>query len=307
MTGTVIWLTGLPSSGKTTLAAQLLARLRSLRLGACVLDGDDVRAAMVPTPGYTGPERERFYRSLANLASGLARQGLFVLVPATAHKRTYRRYARKVAPRFVEVFVDTPAEQCAERDAKGLYRAAKEGLQTAVPGVGVEYEIPENADVIAVGGASNSAIEETLELVLSARVASDGGTMTKPVLTIDECMSPSPVSIRNSDTMQTAHELMRTHQIRHLPVVTEDEKLVGLVSLRDLHLMETLRDVEPGSVTVGECVRDEPYSVEVGTDLKAVATYMGARKYGSAVVVDEGKVVGVFTTIDALRALSNLL
>ncbi len=131
--------------------------------------------------------------------------------------------------------------------------------------------------------------------------------MEKPVLTIDECMSPSPVSIQAKETMQTAHELMRTHQIRHLPVLDEGESLVGLVSMRDLHLMETLRDVEPADVTVGECIRDAPYSVEVGTDLKAVVTYMGAKKYGSAVVVESGKVVGVFTTIDAMRVLSNLL
>ena len=131
--------------------------------------------------------------------------------------------------------------------------------------------------------------------------------MGKAHLTIDDCMSPSPYAIQHDQPMADAHLLMREHHIRHLPVLDGDE-LIGLVSLRDLHLMETLKDVDPTQVLVREAMTDEPYAVRVGTPLREVALNMGAHKYGSAVILDaDGRVVGLFTTIDAMRALANLL
>jgi len=130
--------------------------------------------------------------------------------------------------------------------------------------------------------------------------------MAPPKLTIDECMSPSPFSIEPAQAMSEAHAIMREHNIRHLPVVV-DGTLVGIVSIRDLHLMETLKDVDPEQVTVAEAMSPEPYAVQVGTNLREVAIILGAHKYGSAVVMDGARVVGVFTTVDAMRVLSNLL
>jgi len=125
-------------------------------------------------------------------------------------------------------------------------------------------------------------------------------------LKIDDCMSPSPFSIRHDQSMADAHALMRQHQIRHLPVM-RDGDLVGMVSVNDLHLMETLKDIDPRQVEVSEAMSEPPYAVSVGTSLREVALKMGAHKYGSAVVLDSGKVVGVFTTVDAMRVLANLL
>ncbi len=130
--------------------------------------------------------------------------------------------------------------------------------------------------------------------------------MTPPKLTIDECMTPAPYSIEPAQAMSEAHAIMREHQIRHLPVV-DDGHLVGIVSIRDLHLMQTLDDVDPEQVTVAAAMSPEPYVVQLGTDLREVAIKMGAHKYGSAVVMDGEKVVGMFTTVDAMRVLSNLL
>ena len=130
--------------------------------------------------------------------------------------------------------------------------------------------------------------------------------MTSENLRIDECMSPSPYCIEFDAPLTDAHQLMRAYQIRHLPVM-KDGDLVGLVSVHDLHLMETLKDVRPEEVSVGEAVLDPPYAVQRGTNVRDVVVYMGARKYGSAVVLDGSKVVGVFTTVDAMRVLSNLL
>lgn len=130
--------------------------------------------------------------------------------------------------------------------------------------------------------------------------------MAEANLKIDDCMSPSPYSIETGQTMAQAHAIMRAHQIRHLPVLNEG-RLVGLVSSRDLLLMETLEDVDPTKVNVDEAMTEPPYTVEVGTQLREVALNMYSRKFGSAVVMDGDKVVGVFTTVDALRVLANVL
>lgn len=119
-------------------------------------------------------------------------------------------------------------------------------------------------------------------------------------------MSPSPYTIEDTRPIADAHVLMRQHQIRHLPVVHEDE-LVGMLSMRDLHLMETLKDIDPAAVLVAEVMTAEPYTVQVGTSLREVAINMNARKYGATIVQDKDAIVGLFTTVDAMRVLANLV
>lgn len=142
--GTVVWLTGLPSSGKSTLARAVAEVLRSSgREAVVVLDGDDVRHALRPEPGYDAVSRDAFYETLARLAALLAGQGQLVLVPATAHLQAFRERARALAPgRFVEVFVDTPEAECRRRDAKGLYARADREANSTLPGAGVGFEAP---------------------------------------------------------------------------------------------------------------------------------------------------------------------
>jgi len=164
VTGAVVWITGLPASGKSTLAARLRDRLPS---PAVVLDGDDLRPILEAT-GYDAAARDAFYRRLARLAAFLARQGLVVLVPATAHRAEHRALARELAPRFVEVWVRTPLETARARDPKGLYARADRGEAPALPGVGVAYEPPEVAEVTATGGLDDAAIGQVLEFLLPA-------------------------------------------------------------------------------------------------------------------------------------------
>lgn len=157
MTGTVVWITGLPSSGKSTLAARVVERLRADGMAAALLDGDQVRGALDPRPGYDPESRSRYYGTLARLAALLARQGLVAVVAATAHRRAFRARARAVAPRFIEVFVDVPLEVCAARDTKGLFAAARRGTVTELPGVGSGFEPPLAPDVVADGGEDATA------------------------------------------------------------------------------------------------------------------------------------------------------
>jgi acetoin utilization protein AcuB len=124
--------------------------------------------------------------------------------------------------------------------------------------------------------------------------------------TIERFMTPAPHTIGFRQTLAAAHRLMSEHGIRHLPVL-DSGKLVGILSQRDLHLIETLRDVNPEQVEVSEAMTPAPYTVTSRASLRRVAAEMATHKYGSAVVLEKARVVGVFTTVDALRALSNVL
>lgn len=169
MSGVVVWLTGKPSSGKSTLASALHARLTQEQIAGCVLDGDQVRAAFFPRHGYDPKSRDEYYATLAALAALLARQGLVVLVPATAHLKAFRERARASAPSFVEVYVEASQAEVEARDAKGLYRAVHEGRAGGVPGADVGYEVPEHPDVVAHGGHDPGAIEAIVLAVIERR------------------------------------------------------------------------------------------------------------------------------------------
>ena len=118
-------------------------------------------------------------------------------------------------------------------------------------------------------------------------------------------MTPAPLTVRAGASLQDAHALMRKAHIRHLPVL-EGTALVGLVSQSDLRLLETLKDVEPTEVTVREAMSIAPFTASPRTALSSVCSKMARRRIGSTVVVSRGKPVGVFTTVDALKALARL-
>jgi acetoin utilization protein AcuB len=130
--------------------------------------------------------------------------------------------------------------------------------------------------------------------------------MTKGIPHIDRYMTTSPYSVGQEQKLSQAHKLMRSHNIRHLPVL-HGGKLVGVLSDRDLHLIESLRDVDPDRVLVEEAMSPTVYTVAPETPLDEVVKEMAHHKYGCAVVVDNGKVVGVFTTIDAMRVFVEML
>jgi adenylylsulfate kinase len=165
VSGVVVWLTGKPSSGKSTLAERMASILTERKTPVCVLDGDDVRAAIVPKPGYDPKTRDEFYATLANLAALLARQGLVVLVPATAYLRGFRERARRVAPAFVEVYVHATREEVEQRDSKGLYAAVHAGRISGVPGADIVFEEPKDPDVRAEGGLDEAATKELLSVI----------------------------------------------------------------------------------------------------------------------------------------------
>jgi len=123
---------------------------------------------------------------------------------------------------------------------------------------------------------------------------------------ISRYMTRQPWTIERSATLTAAHQLMRRHAIRHLPVM-DAGKLVGIVSERDLHLIETLPDSDPDEVTVDDAMTETVY-VAAPTDAVAeVVDQMAAGKLGSVVVMQDQRVEGIFTSIDALQVLSHVL
>jgi adenylylsulfate kinase len=179
MTGVIVWFTGLPASGKSTLAERARAHLASLGRAAIVLDSDALRDVL-GADAY-GPEgRDGFYRVLADLAALIAGQGAIVLVAATAPRRVHRERARGKACRFFEVWVRASRAECEARDFKGLYARALRGDISDLPGVGVAFEAPSHPDAIATGGMDDTALEAITRLVV-ADVPSGRRALRSPV------------------------------------------------------------------------------------------------------------------------------
>ncbi len=142
-----IWITGLPASGKSTIVSALKPLLEELGLAVEVLESDEVRRVVTPTPTYSEAERDLFYRSLAFTGQKLVAHGVTVIFDATASRRAYRDFARSVIPRFIEVSVECPLATCMERDRKGTYRKGQLGESLTVPGLQSPYEAPVAPDL----------------------------------------------------------------------------------------------------------------------------------------------------------------
>ena len=118
-------------------------------------------------------------------------------------------------------------------------------------------------------------------------------------------MTAQPFTIGRRESLETAHRLMRAHRIRHLPVLEQGE-LIGIVTQRDLYFLETIRGVDREDDIVEDAMTTDTYAVAPDTPIGAVAKNMARHRYGCAVVLERGKVVGIFTVTDALRLVATL-
>ena len=141
-------MTGLPASGKTTIANELRARLRALGRNVEILDGDEVRKGLSSDLGFSKEDRQQHARRVTYVAKVLTRNGVIVLVGLISPFRDFRRYAREQIGDFVEVFVDTSLEECIRRDPKGLYKKALRGEIKDLTGLQDPYEPPEHAELV---------------------------------------------------------------------------------------------------------------------------------------------------------------
>ncbi|MFE4574738.1 adenylyl-sulfate kinase [Streptomyces chartreusis] len=150
-TGATVWLTGLPSAGKTTIAYELAGRLRSEGHLVEVLDGDEIREFISAGLGFSREDRHTNVQRIGFLAELLARNGVKALVPVIAPYADSREAVRKRhqeggAP-YIEVHVATPVEVCSVRDVKGLYAKQAAGELSGLTGVDDPYEQPETPDL----------------------------------------------------------------------------------------------------------------------------------------------------------------
>ncbi|HEX6290167.1 MAG TPA: adenylyl-sulfate kinase [Herpetosiphonaceae bacterium] len=172
--GFTIWLTGLPASGKTSLARELQRLLAQRGVHAVLLDSDELRGALTPQPRYTAAERDWFYGVIGYLAAWLARSGVNVLIAATAQRRAYRDQARAQIARFAEVEVCCPLAICQQRDPKGIYAQAQAGQAQHVPGVGDPYEPPLHPEAtIDTGSMSPTAAARSVLAQMWALIEGD--------------------------------------------------------------------------------------------------------------------------------------
>jgi bifunctional enzyme CysN/CysC len=150
--GATVWLTGLPSSGKSTVADGLESRLVDEGLSAYRLDGDNLRHGINGNLGFSPEDRAENVRRTAHVARLLADSGTIAIPslvsPYAADRESARAIHEDIGLEFVEVFVDTPLEECERRDAKGLYARARAGEISGMTGIDDPYERPERADLV---------------------------------------------------------------------------------------------------------------------------------------------------------------
>ena len=147
--GAVVWLTGLPGAGKSTLARALERRLFSRGGSPILLDGDTLRAGLNGDLGFSPEDRSENIRRIAEVATHIARNGHIAIVAAVSPARDDRAAARRVADTlFREIYVATPAEVCEERDPKGHYAKARAGALKGFTGIGNDYQPPETSELV---------------------------------------------------------------------------------------------------------------------------------------------------------------
>jgi adenylylsulfate kinase len=149
--GATLWLTGLPSAGKTTLARALIDVLAARGIDTELLDGDEVRTHLSVGLGFSKQDRDTQVTRIGYVAELLARHGVLVLVPviapyADARAKVRAHHAGHGTP-LLQVHLSTPVEVCADRDVKGLYAKAFRGEISSMTGVDDPYEIPTDPDL----------------------------------------------------------------------------------------------------------------------------------------------------------------
>ncbi|MEY4168836.1 MAG: hypothetical protein RIR52_2660, partial [Acidobacteriota bacterium] len=161
----VIWLTGLPGSGKSTIADGLERRLFAAGIHSYTLDGDNLRFGLNSDLGFTREDRKENVRRVAEVARLMVDAGMVVTVALVSPFKADRDLARQLFQphEFIEVWVRTPLEVCVARDPKGLYQKARDGSLPNLTGIGQEYEPPVNPELILDGTAE---IAHNLEMLV---------------------------------------------------------------------------------------------------------------------------------------------
>lgn len=162
--GFTVWFTGLPCSGKSTLARMLERELKEMGMKVEVLDGDEVRRRLSKGLGFSKEDRDENIRRISYVCKLLSRNGIVAISAAISPYREIREEARRENKRFVEVYVKCPVDICIKRDVKGMYKKALSGEIKNFTGVSDPYEEPLNPEVVVE--TNRETPEESLNKIL---------------------------------------------------------------------------------------------------------------------------------------------
>lgn len=165
MKGVTVWFTGLPCSGKTTIADELADILKKKGLNVERLDGDIVRKDLTNDLGFSKKDRDENIRRVTFVAKLLTRNNVIVLATFVSPYSKRRKKTRREIGEFLEVYVKCPVEECIKRDVKGMYEKALRGEITGFTGVDDPYEEPINPDLVLE--THKESVEESVKKVLT--------------------------------------------------------------------------------------------------------------------------------------------
>jgi adenylylsulfate kinase len=162
--GFVLWLTGLPCSGKTTLAVSLKKELGKRGINAVVLDGDDFRKSVSPDLGYSKKDRDLNIKRAGYIAKLLSENGVCVICAFVSPYRKTRGEVRKEVDNFIEIYVKASVDVCKKRDIKGLWKKAQRGDIKNLTGYDDPYEEPINAELVC--DSEHNSPENNVEAIV---------------------------------------------------------------------------------------------------------------------------------------------
>lgn len=163
----ILWFTGLPSSGKSTLANEVEKVLIQSNKRTYILDGDNVRVGLCKDLGFSAEDREENIRRIGEVSKLFVDAGVIVLSAFVSPYRVDRDRIREIVEdgEFIEIFIDCPVEECEKRDVKGLYKKAREGIIKGFTGIDDPYEEPSNPEIVIKTNEMN--IEESTEKIVN--------------------------------------------------------------------------------------------------------------------------------------------
>jgi adenylylsulfate kinase-like enzyme/CBS domain-containing protein len=312
--GAVIWLTGLPGSGKTTLASRLAPGLAAVNVPVTILEWTALRASVLIDGCAAAAAVEIAHRALACTAAELATAGFAVLVDAAAPRRTWRELGRWLVDGFAEVQLVCAPEICAERERAVRWRPHP----SPAGGVGealewpLEYEYASRPDLIIDTAAHNEWTASEDLLVFARRLLAGRGPRKERAMRVRDLMSDKPITVSPETAMLEARQRMLEERIRHL-IVTEGERVVGIVTDRDirLNLPSPATSLSVWEInyllarlTVGDVMTRSVLVVGPDRPAAEAARIMMTHKISALPVTDGARLVGIVTESDFVRVVA---